>query len=237
MLILRAGHLPGVPINGPGITDACLKNSHSLIITINTSILLYPPDFPYDGETPCWNFQLIAYSWTHPYWPLMVCTMNTTNNQVYLGENTVNSITAISTNNTAHLSIAQLFTFEVGSQVDNEWLRLTQDAAKDMHQDCIVCLGARPSLTVAPFVKDNITYSHCISQVMSQDNPTSNCSWVDSPHLVTNAYDRPPQFKIQTPFKFTCFHSNNKAVDTISVGSVHSSVCHTIATHNNSYCS
>ncbi|CAB1313397.1 unnamed protein product, partial [Coregonus sp. 'balchen'] len=87
------------------------------------------------------------------------------------------------------------------SGLSNNWLLLTEEAARVTHQSCVVCMGARPLLRIIPAA---IT-PECFLSVMKHDNPSANCTLWDVIHPLVTKVTKKPIFSYQVArANFTC---------------------------------
>uniref|UniRef100_A0A672GHA6 Uncharacterized protein n=1 Tax=Salarias fasciatus TaxID=181472 RepID=A0A672GHA6_SALFA len=176
----------------------------------------------------CFSFTLAPYARTDAHWYLIICATNastpTTGN--YHPKGLVAASDA-GKDSFTKWDLNDLFAFETGRIMDNEWLHTAQQAAQAADKgDCLVCMGARPTLVMTPTIMDNSTNAtHCMLDIMSKDVPSENCTWLDHVYPVTNALDVAPQFTPVSAFRFTCFHGpgGGPQVGTVDVGTF----CHT----------
>lgn len=85
----------------------------------------------------------------------------------------------------------------------NNWLIMAEQAAKQAKSDCVVCLGARPVLKIVPALM-NVT---CMVDLMTRENPSSECAAWDRVYPLTKADKRKPIFSADVAtFNFTCIN-------------------------------
>lgn len=79
---------------------------------------------------------------------------------------------------------------------------MAEQAANHSQSSCVVCMGPRPLLKIVPASID----PKCALEVMSIDNPTTNCSRWDEVYPLTPRTKKPPLFSSQVAEgNYTCF--------------------------------
>ena len=96
----------------------------------------------------------------------------------------------------------------------NNWLLIAEQAANVTNQNCIVCMGPRPILRVIPSTMP----AACVVNVMSQTNPSANCSVWDEVHpLVKETLKKPIFLKQVAAGNFTCINMTGKGTPITNV--------------------
>uniref|UniRef100_A0AAX7VDI0 Uncharacterized protein n=1 Tax=Astatotilapia calliptera TaxID=8154 RepID=A0AAX7VDI0_ASTCA len=122
---------------------------------------------------------------------------------------------------TNKMSKDDLFQILTGiSGATNNWLLLAEQAADKTASDCIVCMGARPTLRVVPAPVN----SACLLHLMN-NTKRAHCSYLENhfPKTQRSVSNKPPFFSSDVAVNnFTCINLTGNAV---KLGSLNSSWC------------
>uniref|UniRef100_A0A3P8PQN7 Integrase catalytic domain-containing protein n=1 Tax=Astatotilapia calliptera TaxID=8154 RepID=A0A3P8PQN7_ASTCA len=122
---------------------------------------------------------------------------------------------------TNKMSKDDLFQILTGiSGATNNWLLLAEQAADKTASDCIVCMGARPTLRVVPAPVN----SACLLHLMN-NTKRGHCSYLENhfPKTQRSVSNKPPFFSSDVAVNnFTCINLTGNAV---KLGSLNSSWC------------
>uniref|UniRef100_A0A3P9CGM2 ribonuclease H n=1 Tax=Maylandia zebra TaxID=106582 RepID=A0A3P9CGM2_9CICH len=105
-------------------------------------------------------------------------------------------------------------------EATNNWLLLAEQAADKTASDCIVCMGARPTLRVVPAPVN----SACLLHLMN-NTKRGHCSYLENhfPKTQRSVSNKPPFFSSDVAVNnFTCINLTGNAV---KLGSLNSSWC------------
>ncbi|XP_025754074.1 uncharacterized protein LOC112842157 [Oreochromis niloticus] len=129
------------------------------------------------------------------------------------------------------LEADDLFKITTGiSGHSNNWLLLAEQAAQDANDDCMVCLGPRPTLRLVPSPVEE----HCLIPVMNHTNvPGANCSRWDTIFPVTGPEKTKPIFSRDvTGTNHMCINMTGPGE---RIGSLNSSNCLSITNVNETF--
>lgn len=109
------------------------------------------------------------------------------------------------------------------TQFSNNWLLLAEQAGNEVKQDCVVCLGPRPLLRVAPASVP----AECLTDLMNNTNPTdANCTIWDELYPITGPEKLKPIFSSQVArMNYTCI---NRTGDGEWLGTLNDTWCEDI---------
>uniref|UniRef100_A0A668TU23 Envelope glycoprotein n=1 Tax=Oreochromis aureus TaxID=47969 RepID=A0A668TU23_OREAU len=112
----------------------------------------------------------------------------------------------------------------------NNWLLLVEQAAQDANDDCVVCLGPRPTLRIVPAPVED----HCLIAVMNWTNiPEPNCTKWDRTFPITGQEKKKPIFNNKvTSANHTCINMTGSGE---RIGRLNSSNCLTITKVNETF--
>ncbi|XP_061636559.1 uncharacterized protein LOC133481354 [Phyllopteryx taeniolatus] len=153
----------------------------------------------------CWGFLLWAWSsGPEPHFPVVICentTMGQLDQPILNNYTRTIKVTAISV---PLNSVDGLFRVTTGVTGDsNNWLLLTEEAAKTTKENCVVCMGPRPLLRVVPANID----TQCVMELMNKTLPSRNCSKWDKIHPLVRWQKDKPLFSNQVAKgNFTCIN-------------------------------
>lgn len=184
------------------------------------------------GRDKCWGFLLRAKtSGTDPSFKLILCegregTDVTTSPHNPKGVQTalIGSKKGVKVYDTFEISTGETFTIYTGITSDtNNWLVMTQQAAKTVKEDCVVCLGPRPLLRVVPL--QGVSGS-CILELTTNTSVSKNCTPHEEPFkVIKKEVTRPWWDKNVASGNFSCFQRNTKTK--ASAGEINSTLCKT----------
>uniref|UniRef100_A0A672G4E8 Uncharacterized protein n=1 Tax=Salarias fasciatus TaxID=181472 RepID=A0A672G4E8_SALFA len=122
------------------------------------------------------------------------------------------------------LSPSKVTALETGFVQNNEWLNLMRAEAQQTTSDsCVVCAEARPNLLMVPTTMEfNGTLTNCIVDIMSKDNPSPDCKFLDNIYPIAPKEDKPPIF-IPNQVKLTCIRRGSTG--SVNYGQINSAWC------------
>lgn len=146
-----------------------------------------------------------------PYWRIGVCHKNLTRVTTTTGSavsklipspSSGKATSAVVVNPGEDPSIDEWFKITTGVSGDtNNWLLMVEQALKTVRTDCVVCLGPRPLLMVAPAPVP----VHCVIPLMNLTVPTDDCRmWDDVFPLTPSTKLKPVFHKIVAGHNHTC---------------------------------
>uniref|UniRef100_A0A3Q3VQD6 Uncharacterized protein n=1 Tax=Mola mola TaxID=94237 RepID=A0A3Q3VQD6_MOLML len=139
--------------------------------------------------------------------------------------------------NNKNITVRKLFSIETGYSQGNLWVAGMQEAANNSGiGSCVVCASARPNLiltrTAFEYAKNGTATNgsdvSCMWELMSNENPGSNCSGCDPMYPVTAKGMVPPVFTPTLLTNTTCLARNEPTAGGYNLGQIDINRCSSV---------
>ncbi|XP_037136531.1 syncytin-A-like [Syngnathus acus] len=145
-------------------------------------------------NTSCWGFQLWAWSsGVDPHFPVVICINKTMSVADRPGMNNYTKTAGVRITSVLLTDIDSYFMASTGiSGQTNNWLLMTEQAAKMANTSCVVCMGPRPLLKIIP--ANVVPKCAVVLMLNSSIPPTHDCFIWDRIYPVSPMTKNKPLF-------------------------------------------